>query len=208
MAVNGWSRAVSSGILCGALAFSSCVGCKKKPEPASSNDESVAAADEIKNEDAPLPDKPLTAGDEVFDFQALAHTGQRIVLSEFLTKPSLFYFCPQDDTPQCTQLALTIRDRWLELNANLDMVFAVTPAPTVVHREFASEHELPHLLLADTDTKVHQIFGLKPGMLVAYLVGADREVLRVFPITDAATLVSNAEAALQELQLLGKPYPL
>jgi peroxiredoxin len=144
----------------------------------------------------------------VFDFQALAHTGQRVALSEFLGKPSLFYFCPEDATPQCTQLALTIRDEWLRLNAHLDMVFAVTPAPTVVHREFASEHQLPHLLLADTDARVHEIFGLKPGMLTAYLVGAEREVLRVFPISDGNTLVARVETALAELELLRTPYPL
>jgi peroxiredoxin Q/BCP len=142
----------------------------------------------------------------VFDFSALAHTGQSFRLSEFLERPALVYFCPADATPQCSQVALGLRDQWLLLNPSLSMAFGVSGDDTFVHRDFASEHELPHLLVADGDQTVHRLFGLQLGALSAYLIGNDRRVLRVLQPIDTARFAEQVRGALGELGL-ERPVP-
>jgi peroxiredoxin Q/BCP len=185
------------------LALAACQS-KSKPEP--KPDAPKPALQALENPSAPLPDKPLAAGDKVFDFSALAHTGQRFHLSEFLDRPVLVYFCPSDATPQCSQLALNLRDHWLLLNPSLSMAFGVSADDTFVHRDFASEHELPHLLLADGDQTVHRLFGLQLGALTAYLVGTDRTILRVLSPVDGEHFAEQVKAALAELGL-ERPVP-
>jgi peroxiredoxin Q/BCP len=186
------------------------LACRNSGSHTSSSDGEPPAAPNqaLENEQALLPESPLTAGEQVFDFQALAHTGQRVKLSAFLDKPVVVYFCPQDTAELCTDLASGLRDAWLELNAHVSMAFAVSPEPTPIHREFAIEHELPHLFLADTSGKVREIFGLKPGVAIGYLVGEQRQILRVLQPASGAAFIADLQKALAELGLLRAPYPI
>ncbi len=190
-----------------AAALASCKG-EEKPAQSSQKQEQTTPVEALENEQAPTPSAPLTAGQEVYDFKALAHTGQRVSLSEFLDKPVVVYFCPNDRAPLCTDIAVAMRDSWLDLNSHLSMVFGVSTEGTVVHRDFSSEHKLPHLLLADQNQSVHQVFGLKPGMAASYLIGKDQRVLRVLPASGGAVHVAALKQALAELELLGDPYPI
>jgi len=185
-------------------------GCPSAEAPTDGDAEhaAVEAQEALENEEAPMPSSPLTAGQEVFDLSALAHTGQRVELGRFLERPVVVYFCPSDRAQLCTDLALALKQQWLELNAHLSMVFAVTPEPTVVHRDFATEHELPHLFISDQSGVVHRLFGLAPGVATSYLIGTDRKVLRVLPTQSGADHVAELRRALSELQLLRDPYPL
>lgn len=183
-------------------------GCNEKPKQQQAENgptESQAALEALENPSAPAPDQPLAAGDTVFDFSALAHTGQSLQLSEFLARPVLVYFCPTDRSPPCLQLALALREHWLVLNPSLSMVFGVSSDDTFVHRDFASEHALPHLLLADGDGSVHRLFGLRPGVTTAYLIGTDRKILRVLQ-PDPAGFADQVRRALAELNL-ERPIP-
>jgi peroxiredoxin len=180
--------------------------CQSKAKPKAQQQAPKPALEALANPSAPLPDKPLAAGNTVFDFSALAHTGQRFRLSEFLDRPVLVYFCPSDTAPQCSQMALGLRDEWLLLNPSLSMAFGVSGDDTFVHRDFASENELPHLLIADSDQTVHRLFGLQPAAVTAYLVGTDRKVLAVLEPVDAARFADQVRAALAKLGL-EKPVP-
>lgn len=184
----------------------STLSCKSEPKPEEKKDEPAAALAALENEDAKIPERPLVAGDVVSDFTALAHTGQRFRLSEFLERPALVYLCPTDRTPECTALALALRDEWLLLNPSLSMAFGVSGDDTFVHRDFASEHELPHLLIADGDQHVHRMFGLALGTVSAHLVGTDRKILRVWNPVDPTQWIEQVRAALAELGL-ARPSP-
>ena len=177
------SRFVVWGYLCGALAAPAC-----KANGEGSTQASTEKAPEAVEAPKPVsfPTAPLTVGAEVFDFSALAHTGQSVRLSDFATKPVVVYFCPQDAQAVCTALAASVRDVWVDLHSQVDMVYGVSREPTIVHREFAADNRLPHLLLSDADDMVHRVFGVQPGMVVGYLVGEDRRVLHVFAPSNAA----------------------
>jgi peroxiredoxin Q/BCP len=180
--------------------------CPSKQEPEAHQEELQPSPRPADNASAPVPDKPLAVGDVVFDFTALAHTGQRFQLSEFLQRPVLLYFCPSDRAPECSALALSMREHWLLLNPSLSMAFGVSADDTFVHRDFASEHELPHLLIADGDYSVHRLFGLELGVVGAYLVGSDRKILRVWNPVDSSRFAEQVRAALGELGL-ERPIP-
>ena len=129
-------------------------------------------------------------------------------MSQFLDKPVVVYFCPSDREPLCTDLATTLRDAWLDLNSHVSMVFGVSPEGTVLHSAFSSRHKLPHLLLADDNGSVHRVFGLQPGMAASYLIGKDRTILRVLPVSGGAQHVAALKQALAELDLVKNPYPI
>lgn len=155
------------------------MGCDK-PDPGAGAATNASASQSPALAGVPTRATPLGPSQVVYDFAALAHTGQRLQLSEFLSKPVVVYFCPRDEDPVCLQLAESFREAWLKLNDKVAMVFAVSPEDSVTHREFVATYKLPALFLADTDETVHRAMGVKPGTVISFMIGEDRKVLRVF----------------------------
>lgn len=182
-------------------------GCKSESagQPGALN-ESVEREAEL-TERPVFAEAPLGEGAKVYDFSALAHNGQQVRLSDFWSKPVVVYFCSQDSADVCTSLALAIRDAWTDLHAQVGMVFAVSPEPTVVHREFSSEHKLSHLFLTDADGTLHRIFGIQPGAVVSYLIDGNGDVREVFA-PPAPNHGAEILDALTKLGLRGPDYPI
>ena len=155
-----------------------------------------------------FPNAPLAQGAAVFNFSALAHTGQSLRLTDYLTRPVVVYFCPQDAQPTCSALATSIRDVWADLHSQVDMVYGVSPEATIVHREFASEHELPHLLLSDSDTTLHRIFGIPLGATAGYLIGTDRTVIHTFVPLNPTTFGAEILAVINARGLKRPDFPI
>jgi thioredoxin-dependent peroxiredoxin len=150
-------------------------------------------------------DTLLTVGELAPDFVALAHTGHRVRLSQFLERPSVVYFYPADKTPGCTAEAQDIRDAWLRLRDRVGMVFGVSTDDAVSHRDFASEHYLPFLLLSDTEHAIARSFGVPiengRARRVTFVIGTDRKVTRVF---DPVSPDGHAEEILASLDDLAR----
>ena len=195
---------VCSVVLSALLVFTGC----KKEKAENQPDEPPTAIEALENETAPMPTAPLVVGDTVFDFTALAHTGQRFRLSEFLQLPVLVYFCPEDRSDVCTQMAVSLRDQWLFLNHSVSMAFGVSNDGTFVHRDFASEHELAHLMVGDGEGVVHQVFVLKKGVVTAYLIGHDRKVLAVLAPSAPGNFALDVLATLRKLGLEHSAPPI
>ena len=128
---------------------------------------------------------------------ALAHTGHQVRLSQFLNRPSVVYFYPADKTPGCTVEAQSIRDAWLRMRDQVGMVFGVSTDDDVSHRDFATEHDLPFLLLADTDHAIARSFGVPiengRAKRVTFVIDRNRKITRVF---DAVKAEGHAEEIL------------
>lgn len=182
------------------------IACKSKA--GSSETSATAPSPVVEAKPKSFPTAPLGAGAEVFDFTALAHTGQSIRLSDYSRKPVVVYFCPQDAQPMCTALAASIRDLWADLHSQVDMVYGVSPEPTIVHREFAADNHLSHLMLSDSDGTLHRVFGIQPGAVVGYLVGVDRKVLQVFAPPNAAAFGSEVLSAIVAKGLKRPEFPI
>ncbi len=203
------ARQTSRRHVCAIIGALLLAACRRDSDPTPGSGNAKAPPEsELMQRPPSLPDKPLVVGESVHAFSALAHNGQLVRLEEFLSGgPVVVYFCPRNRSEQCTTLALSIREHWTDLHAQVGMVFAVSPEPTVVHREFTSEHKLSHLFLADFESTVHGVFGIEPGTVVSYLLGSEGVVRKVFapPASDHGAEVLQA---LTELGLRRQDYPI
>jgi peroxiredoxin len=156
----------------------------------------------------PVRSQPLARGDQAFDVTALAHNGQRILLSQFDDEPVVIYFCAHLTAAPCAELAAHLTRSWLQLNYTLSMVFAVTAQNTLEQREWAIEHESPFLFLADPESKLRAAFGVAPDAFASYLLDKERRVVAVWTPPQPGAHAQQIEAALREAGLLHEPYPL
>ena len=101
----------------------------------------------------------LKIGDKVPDFEAKDQNGNTVKLSDLRGKKVVLYFYPKDDTPGCTAESCNLRDNYSELKKQGYEVLGISSDDEKSHQKFIKKYDLPFNLLADTDKKVHEIFG-------------------------------------------------
>jgi thioredoxin-dependent peroxiredoxin len=94
------------------------------------------------------------------DFELASDSGDTVKLSELRGKPVVLYFYPKDDTPGCTTQACGIRDVYGEFQRAGAVVLGVSPDDETSHVKFRQKYELPFALLADTDHRVAEDYGV------------------------------------------------
>lgn len=72
----------------------------------------------------------------------------------------LLYFYPKDDTTGCTKEACAIRDEFPAFGKLKVKVFGLSVDSVASHKKFAEKYELPFTLLADTEKKVVNLYGV------------------------------------------------
>lgn len=77
---------------------------------------------------------------------------------------TLVYFYPKADTPGCTRQACSLRDAYAQLTQKGIQVFGVSHDTVGSQKKFKDKHHLPFTLLADSDSKVANAFGV-PNLL-------------------------------------------
>ncbi|GIQ71285.1 thioredoxin-dependent thiol peroxidase [Xylanibacillus composti] len=100
----------------------------------------------------------VEVGQPVPDFKLPASNGKEVSLSDFRGKKVVLYFYPKDMTPGCTTESCDFRDyngQFAERNAE---VIGISPDDVASHEKFIAKHDLPFLLLADTEQAVCQLF--------------------------------------------------
>ena len=102
----------------------------------------------------------LKEGDKAPNFSALNEKGETVNLSDFAGKKLILYFYPKDNTPTCTTEACNLRDNFEALQEKGFELLGVSPDSQRKHQNFIKKFELPFSLLADTDTKVIQDYGV------------------------------------------------
>jgi len=73
---------------------------------------------------------------------------------------TLVYFYPKADTPGCTKQACSLRDAYEKLTEEGVTVFGVSNDGVKAQKKFGEKYGLPFRLLADTDQKVMDAFGV------------------------------------------------
>ena len=102
----------------------------------------------------------IEAGTQAPDFELRSDDGETIRLSALRGKPVVLYFYPKDDTPGCTAQACGIRDAWGEFESRGAVVLGVSPDNEGSHLKFKEKYGLPFTLLADTDHKTAEEYGV------------------------------------------------
>ena len=102
----------------------------------------------------------LSEGQKAPDFSANDQNGKPVSLSDLAGKNIILYFYPKDDTPGCTAEACSFRDNYESLQAQGFEVLGVSTDDEKSHLKFISKHSLPFSLIADTDKKIVEAYGV------------------------------------------------
>ena len=92
----------------------------------------------------------MNIGDKAPEILGTDHKGQKVVL----------YFYPKDLTAGCTAQACNLRDNYDALRAKGYAVVGVSIQDEKSHRKFIEKNGLPFPLIADTDLKLVEAFGV------------------------------------------------
>ncbi|MBQ9671070.1 MAG: thioredoxin-dependent thiol peroxidase [Prevotella sp.] len=102
----------------------------------------------------------MNIGDKCPELLGRDQNGNELKLSDFAGKKLVLYFYPKDMTPGCTNEACNLRDNYERF---LDMGYAVVGVSVDdenKHQKFIEKHSLPFPLIADTDHKLVEAFGV------------------------------------------------
>ena len=102
----------------------------------------------------------LTEGTKAPAFRGKDQNGNTVSLADFKGKKLAIYFYPQDATPTCTTQACNLRDHHEELLAAGIHVVGVSPDDAPSHLKFIAKQGLPLTLIADTERKIIDQFGV------------------------------------------------
>lgn len=153
----------------------------------------------------------LEIGEKAPDFALPDKYGKETRLSDFLGKKVVLYFYPKDNTPGCTRQACAFARANPDFEAKNAVVIGISKDSAASHLKFAEKHDLPFVLLADTEHEVIDAYGLwqekklygKVSMGTVrgtYLIDENGVIERVYPKAKPDT---NAEEILAYLNSEG-----
>ena len=102
----------------------------------------------------------MKVGDKAPERLGVDEKGKETRLSQFKGKKLVLYFYPKDMTSGCTDQACNLRDNYAELKKQGYAVVGVSINDEKSHRKFIEKNELPFPLIADTDKKLVEKFGV------------------------------------------------
>jgi peroxiredoxin Q/BCP len=102
----------------------------------------------------------IQEGKKAPSFTAVDQDGEKLKLADFKGKKLALYFYPKDDTSTCTVQACNLRDGFKMLEKKGITVIGVSPDDGKSHLKFIAKHKLPFRIIADTDKKLVEKFGV------------------------------------------------
>ena len=99
-------------------------------------------------------------GKKAPDFTLPTIGGREAKLSDYIGKKVILFFYPKDLTPACTQQSCDFRDHYAAFGQSNAVVIGISIDTAETHERFAAKHELPFELLADTEHKVCELYGV------------------------------------------------
>jgi peroxiredoxin Q/BCP len=150
----------------------------------------------------------IKQGDIAPAFSVNDQHGNQVSLSDFLGKTVVLYFYPKDATPGCTAEACDFRDNYQTLQAKGLVVLGVSTDDEKSHTKFIGKFQLPFTLLADTDKKLVEAYGVwvEKSMYGKIYMGTARKTFIINPEGKIAHIIEKVEtsrASQQILDLLG-----
>lgn len=102
----------------------------------------------------------LQIGEKAPELLGFDEQGQELTLSAFAGKKLILYFYPKDSTSGCTAEACSLRDNYSELRRMGYAVVGVSVQDAKSHQKFIDKNQLPFPLIADTDNRLVEHFGV------------------------------------------------
>jgi thioredoxin-dependent peroxiredoxin len=147
----------------------------------------------------------LKEGDKAPSFTGKDQDGKTVKLSDYKGKRVVLYFYPKDDTPGCTKEACSFRDADQTFAKKGIKVFGVSTDSEKSHQKFISKFQLPFDLLADTDKKIVESYGVwgeksmygkkyMGTIRKTFLIDESGKIVRVF---DKVNVAEHADEVLE-----------
>lgn len=102
----------------------------------------------------------LKVGQKAPDFTVMDDQGEKVKLADLKGKKVVLYFYPKDDTPGCTKEACAFRDGIDKIKKRGAVVLGVSADSVESHKKFKSKFDLNFPLLADSDKKMIEAYGV------------------------------------------------
>ena len=102
----------------------------------------------------------LEVGMKAPEFALPDKNGKLVSLSDFLGKKVVLYFYPKDNTPGCTRQACAFALKNKEIENKNAVVIGISKDSVNSHLNFATKHNLPFVLLSDSDLSAIQAYGV------------------------------------------------
>src|SRR6516164_10964376 len=144
-------------------------------------------------------------GDKAPLVQGKDQNGKEWKLADVVGKKVvLLYFYPKDDTPGCTKEACGFRDRIADLKKENVEVVGVSFDSADSHQKFISKYSLNFPLVADTDGKIADAYGVRMpdrpmARRVSFLIGEDGKIAHVTNTMNADTHLTEMQDAVEKL---------
>ena len=139
-----------------------------------------------------------TIGDKIPDLLGNDQNGNPVRLSDYPGKTIALYFYPKDSTSGCTAQACNLRDNYADLLAHEYQVIGVSVDSAASHQKFIAKNELPFPLIADSDHRLVEAFGVwgeksmygrkyMGTMRTTFIIGPDGIVKRIITPKEVKT---------------------
>jgi peroxiredoxin Q/BCP len=131
--------------------------------------------------------------------------GKAWKLADWLGKKMvLLYFYPKDETPGCTAEACSWRDRTGDLQRDNVQVVGVSFDSGESHLRFITRHSLNFPLIADTDGRMADAYGVRQAgknlsRRVSFLIGLDGKIAHITDSPKAEVHVTEMTQAIARL---------
>lgn len=150
----------------------------------------------------------LKVGDKAPQFSGVDQNGNPVKLENYEGKKVILYFYPKDNTPGCTTEACNFKDNYASLTKNGYEVIGVSIDPEKSHQNFINKFQLPFTLIADTDKKMVEDYGVwvEKSMYGKKYMGTARVTFVIDEngiIIQIIDKVDNKNATQQVLDLVG-----
>lgn len=125
----------------------------------------------------------LKAGDKAPSFDLPDQDGKIHNFSDWKGRWVFIFFYPKDDTPGCTFESCAVRDNMDKFTDKNIEVYGISVDSVKSHKKFEQKHHLNFPLLADTEKKVVEQFGVwkEKSMFGKAYMGIERSSFLINP---------------------------
>ncbi len=132
----------------------------------------------------------MNVGDKAPEILGLNENGEEVRLSNYKGRKIVLYFYPKDSTSGCTAQACSLRDAYTDLHKAGYEVIGVSVDSATSHKKFITKNALPFTLIADTDKKLVEEFGVW---------GEKKMYGRTYMGTFRTTFIINEEGIIERI---------
>ena len=125
----------------------------------------------------------MQVNDRAPEFNVPDENGRQVALKDYRGRNVVLFFFPKADTPGCTIEACGFRDAYSRIQTAGAVVLGISADPPEKQKKFREKYNLPYTLLADTDRKVCEAYGVlkEKNMYGKKSIGIERTTFVIGP---------------------------